>query len=841
MPVLGGIDRPILFGADDSTPPLHAQPTVRNSAPRIPQAVVPAFAQGVRLNAVRKVVSSSGRGCENVVVMDGGSAAEKSARGAAWVGSGDETRCVLELVRNHRTLQRSPAQTTALRISITPHSARACPRHATVLTSNSTSGFRKVHKFGLSGKEEHSCFLPLEAVERYVMLLFEGGSGHHHRIARLELVVDTTNQPNVETSHHTNHTNQTIQTNTSQMDPAPRASPLPFEVFEEECGGAPPPKTAQSPQCDWAVRQNEVAMGVPPPMLDMGQHTLPPPPPYAYPGNTQDIPTDFKPQHNQLSDPQNAHYAGGDLNPPHNKGMPSGHYTQGFPTSDLKHNDSTVVVDITGASEIFPDDLHSNRLEHRNYEAPPHSFASDAEHLSHDTSLHASHLHSFNQTQSPKEREKRDDSWRDISDAYELEVTRERVEASIESQMQGRQGQQQHDASRCSSQQDVTQSSVEYNATLEEVVPAQCNPTATQRWQPLRDSAPSVQLLPLSSQGAVSSNGVQGTLLDTLHTAPAAAPVFERTSTTSSAGRKKRSANVSYTSSSSSSSSFAVSAPLSVPNSVPNTRPQLFTSEVRVTQMRATSPRRRSDETVVIEVPEEREKEKGTPQQQPLNLSRSLLEQSVSGVTPFSMRSVCAEVTPPQEVQQQHQQQQHISRATPQPPSYPTQRPLQGADRTPPHSAGAASSRSSGGSSARSSQRPSRPPPSIPLHTERKCATLPPQTPHEAFERFARPSGNRRKTQTPSDVESGDGGNDTALDTDVTDRMHSLLKRIPNMGPADRLFNTAMRTLISSNIGDTENPPKPDKMQKPKSAAGGDNKSVARSPLRPILLSYNTE
>eukprot|EP01063_Lacrimia_lanifica_P032531 TRINITY_DN5567_c1_g3_i2.p1 TRINITY_DN5567_c1_g3~~TRINITY_DN5567_c1_g3_i2.p1 ORF type:complete len:946 (+),score=289.50 TRINITY_DN5567_c1_g3_i2:41-2878(+) len=144
------------------------------------------------VSAVRKLVSATGRGCQNVLVNEPGSLVGRTCRSFAWVGGADETKCVVEMNRNRHTFRERPV----LRIEVTAHTARSCPRTCTVLTNAEPHGaFQTLHQWDLRGGADAACVVPMVVTKRYICIRLSGGSGHNHRIARLEIMQEAESGP----------------------------------------------------------------------------------------------------------------------------------------------------------------------------------------------------------------------------------------------------------------------------------------------------------------------------------------------------------------------------------------------------------------------------------------------------------------------------------------------------------------------------------------------------------------------------------------------------------------------------------------------------------------------
>ena len=236
------------------------------------------------INAVKTVVSSTGRGCQSILVTDPGSIIGTGSKTLSWVGGSTDTRCVLEMIRNKHTYSQRPY----LKIFIIAHSLRSCPKICAISTSSlAHSNFKEIHRFAVGKKsEEFSCFLPMATIDRYLMIQLVGGSGHHHRIARLEVTQRMlANQPPHATQSNSKQEHIHVPQNKSSTDLTSdilrSASPIEpgygsdptvgvimasacdriFDAEREETNvtvsdmeANAPPKTASSPQCAWGMK-----------------------------------------------------------------------------------------------------------------------------------------------------------------------------------------------------------------------------------------------------------------------------------------------------------------------------------------------------------------------------------------------------------------------------------------------------------------------------------------------------------------------------------------------------------------------------------------------------------
>eukprot|EP00754_Rhynchopus_humris_P002936 Rhum_TRINITY_DN11605_c0_g1::Rhum_TRINITY_DN11605_c0_g1_i1::g.45710::m.45710 len=811
MPVLGGIDHPVMLGGGtqpESPSSAGAAPQrQQQQRPRPASAAAPAAPADIPvISAVRKLVSYTGRGCQNVLVDEPGSIVGRESKSLAWVGGADETKCVVELHRSRRAQRDHPF----VRVALTPSSARAAPAVCTLLTSSSPhAGFARVHRSRVEGAREHAVRLPLQGLDRYLCVLLSGGTGHSHRVARLEvmLVPDAPQRRGVDDDEEAAAAATVAAAAASEEDvassaAAPPVAPTPQrydggggggarggndhssisnvsciepsgpregprsrgayggggggggssgEVFDDDAA-PPPPKTAQSPQCAWAVRpQSRLAE-------QEGEEKAVVRPP-VMPG----------------------HAADGD----------SRHH------NNNTNNDSTVVVDIS-ASQIFGEGGPLAGLSH-NYHNHLQQQGQQQPHERHnDTSLHASHLHSdpsegtrhsglaprglgFASSHNTTAAEDDDDE-----SALVMDVTRERVEDVLMYQQQQRAQQHQHHhhhqsrhhnrsgssssvgspgrRSSCASEGDAAEHlSRDAGAA---VVAAVRPPAYLPELQPLRRSAPApaVPVPPAALQAQAEE--------------PAAA------------------------------------AALSQPRAA---HPQLFVQEVCTVQMQAAAAvaapsaragaAARADQTMVIEVGGDFEQAAAAAAAGVAahNTSRASLHTPSAAGGAWGDRSAVAvsrtllmeqytatpDTTPPQPVaaasrsrrdaRPQHDHDHHHHR-------HP-------AAAVTPTSAGRASSGcSSVSSGAQSAPRstesrvPSRPPPCVPSPT----ALSPPHTQQPPPQQQQRQHRRERAERAPAAPSSRPSGS-----------MSMLLESVPNMGPADKLFTAAMRTLISGNISTT--------------------------------------
>ena len=799
-------------------------------------AAAPAPADIPVISAVRKLVSYTGRGCQNVLVDEPGSIVGRESKSLAWVGGADETKCVVELHRSRRAQRDHPV----VRVALTPSSARAAPAVCTLLTSSSPhAGFTRVHRSRVEGTREHAVRLPLQGLDRYLCVLLSGGTGHSHRVARLEvmLVPDApqrgpldegaeaaaASEEDVASSAAAPPVAPTPQrsggeggggarggndhssiSNVSCIEPSgPREGPRSRgahgggggssgEVFDDDAA-PPPPRTAQSPQCAWAVR----------PQSRLAEHE--------------------------------AVEEGAVVKPP---AMPGHADADSRRHTSNNNNDSTVVVDIS-ASQIFGEGGPLAGLAHNYHNHSQQQTQQQTQQQPHerhnDTSLHASHLHSdpsegtrhsglaprglgFASSHNTTAAEDDDES------ALVMDVTRERVEDVLMYQQQRAQ-QHQHNhhhhhqshhhnrsggssvgspgrRSSCASDGDAAEYlSRGVGAAVVGAVPPPAAPAAPSA-QPMQRSRTfdAVQLLPASLAQSAPHPHRSASAQPTLQPPPPAyLPELQPL-------RRSAPAPV------------PVPAALQVqveepPVSQPRAaHPQLFVQEVCTVQMQAAAavaaPARvgaaaRADQTMVIEVGGDFEQAAAGVAAH--NTSRASLHTPSAGGGAWVDHSAVAvsrtllmeqytatpDTTPPQPAvaasrsrrrgaqprhDHHHQDYHHPAAVT-------------------PTSAGRASSGCSSVSSgvqsaprSTESRVPSRPPPCVPSPS----ALSPPHTQQQP----PPPQQHRQRRRERSAVP-------TAAPSRPSGSMSMLLESVPNMGPADKLFTAAMRTLISGNISAT--------------------------------------
>eukprot|EP01012_Entosiphon_sulcatum_P022175 TRINITY_DN27085_c0_g1_i1.p1 TRINITY_DN27085_c0_g1~~TRINITY_DN27085_c0_g1_i1.p1 ORF type:complete len:843 (+),score=100.95 TRINITY_DN27085_c0_g1_i1:41-2530(+) len=152
-----------------------------------------------RENAIKALVSSTGLGCQNILITDLNSVVGKQWRKFVWTvpltQRRDDTVCVLEIRKAVHLGQQG-----TIRLDIVPSTASACPQRCVISTSPYAAfGFVSISHWSIPRPNTEppdtiAVTIPAEQVQRFLQLSFSGchDNGATHRICRMSVTQEAT-------------------------------------------------------------------------------------------------------------------------------------------------------------------------------------------------------------------------------------------------------------------------------------------------------------------------------------------------------------------------------------------------------------------------------------------------------------------------------------------------------------------------------------------------------------------------------------------------------------------------------------------------------------------------